>query len=226
MKTPAGSPIPIPNAHGLRRAQSSRAAVGFLIALFCLTTPVAATVTTQPSTGALQKRLLALQARIDALTARQQASQAHNDAVLRQISNDADQHSQLMSAGVASTGNVSAGYDPDTGFFLQSDDGNFSIHPGLLLQMRYDINYRNQIPAGHAGVTGKQGDDTQTGFEITRFRLSLAGNVISPLLTYYIQVAQDSSMAQVTLLDAYAMYRISAIPTGDKSRPIQRPRLA
>ena len=108
-----------------------------------------------------------------------------------------------MSAGLPPLA-ISAGYDPETGFFLPVDDGNFSIHPGLLLQARYDINYRNQILPGRGGVTGKQGDDTQTGFEITRFRLSLDGNVISPLLTYYIQVAQDASMAQVTLLDAYA----------------------
>jgi hypothetical protein len=205
MKTPNTRSISTPNAHG--------AAVGFLITLLILTTPAIslAAATTQPSANAaMQKRLEALQARIDALTARQQASQVRNDAVLHQISNDADQHSQLMSAGIASAGNVSAGYDPQTGFFLQSDDGNFSIQPGLLLQMRYGVNYRNQIPAGHGGTTGKQGDDTQTGFEITRFRLSLAGNVISPLLTYYTQVAQDSSMAHATLLDAYGMYRLSA----------------
>jgi hypothetical protein len=213
MKPPNINRIPIPNAHGLRRAQSSRAAVGILTALLCLTMPIVshAAPTTQPSTtAAMQKRLLALQARIDELSARQQATQARNEAVMRQISNDADQHSQLMSANIASAGNVSAGYEPDTGFFLQSDDGNFSLRPGLLLQTRYDVNYRNQILPGRGGVTGKQGDDTENGFEITRFRLSLAGNVVSPLLTYYIQVAQDSSMPHMTLLDAYAMYRVSA----------------
>jgi hypothetical protein len=182
-------------------------------ALLCLAMPVVsfAAATTQPSTtAAMQKKLAALQARIDALSTRQQASQARNDAVMRQIRDDADEQSQLMSIGIASAGNVSAGYDPDTGFFLQSDDGNFSIHPSLLLQARYDVNYRNQILPGHGGITGKQGDDTQNGFEITRFRLSLDGDVISPLLTYYLQVAQDSSMPHATLLDAYAMYRVSA----------------
>ena len=167
-----------------------------------------------------------VQARIDELSARQQASQARNDAVMSQIRADADQHSQLMSVGFTPTGNTFAGYDPETGFFLQSDDGNFSIHPGLLLQSRYDVNYRNQILPGHGGITDKQGDDTQTGFEITRFRLSLDGNVFSQLLTYYVQLAQDASMAHATLLDAYAMYRISAIPAGDKNRSIQRSRLA
>jgi hypothetical protein len=187
-----------------------------ITALFCLAAPhvsfaAASNPATQPSSNAaMQKRLVALQARIDELSARQQASQARNDAVMSQIRNDADQHSQLMSVGEVTAGNTFAGYDPETGFFLQSDDGNFSIHPGLLLQTRYDVNYRNQILPGHGGVTGKQGDDTENGFEITRFRLSIDGNVISQLLTYYIQVAQDSSMAHATLMDAYAMYRIGA----------------
>ena len=183
--------------------------------LLCLAIPVVSfgstlKPATQPSNAAMQKRILALQARIDQLAARQQAVQSHNEAVLRQISDDADRHSQLMSIGPASTGNVSGGYDPGIGFILQSDDGNFSLHPGLLLQFRYDVNNRNQILPGRGGVTGKQGDDTESGFEFTRFRLSLDGNVISPLLTYYMQAAQDSSMSHATLLDAYAMYHVSS----------------
>jgi hypothetical protein len=183
--------------------------------LFCLALPAIAqasspTPATQPSSRAvMQKRILDLQTRIDQLSARQQVAQTHNDAVLLQIQGDADQHSQLMSASAISAGNISAGYDPEIGFVLQTDDGKFSLHPGLLLQSRYDVNYRNQILPGEGGVVAKQGDDTQTGFEITRFRLSLDGNVLSQLLTYYIQVAQDSSMPHATLLDAYAMYRIS-----------------
>src|SRR5580704_10483355 len=114
--------------------------------LFCLTVPGVALASaekpaTQPSsTEAMQKRLLALQARLDQLAAKRQASQAHQDALLGQIRADADNRSQLMSVG-----GTASGYDPEIGFVLQSDDGNFSIHPGLLLQARYDVNYRNQI---------------------------------------------------------------------------------
>jgi hypothetical protein len=158
----------------------------------------------------MQEKLQALQARIDALSARQQATQARDAAVLGQIRADADQHSQLMSVGTADPSGISTAYDPDVGFVLATNDGNFSIHPGLLVQARFDVNDRNQILPGHSGVTGKVGDDTQTGFEIARFRLSMDGNVLSPLLTYYLQVAQDSSMSQITLLDAYGLYRIGA----------------
>jgi len=183
----------------------------FFAALLCLALPaisLAADPATQPaSTAAMQQRIAALQARIDALLAHQQAK---NDAVMQQMQADAQQHSQLMSIGNETTGDISGGYDPDIGFLLESADGSFSIHPGLLLQGRYDVNDRNRILPGYGGVTGKVGDDTQTGFEFTRFRLSIDGNVISPLLNYYVQVAQDSSMSGMTLLDAYALYRVSS----------------
>lgn len=166
---------------------------------------------TQPSSKSeMDKKIASLQARIEQLTASQEASQSKNDAVMRQIRDDAEQRSQLLSVTTVSSGNVSGGYDPDIGFILESDDGNFSIHPGVLFQARYDVNDRNQIVPGHGGVTDKQGDDTQDGFEITRFRLSIDGNVLSPLLNYYLQVAQDSSMAHATLLDAYVLYRVSS----------------
>ena len=207
--------------------------MGFLTALLCVAMPVASfaaapTPATQPSSSAaMQKNSGACTRGSIELSARQQASQARNDAVMSQIRADADQHSQLMSVGFTPTGNTFAGYDPETGFFLQSDDGNFSIHPGLLLQLRNDVNYRNQILPGHGGITDKQGDDTQTGFEITRFRLSLDGNVFSQLLTYYVQLAQDASMAQRDPLGRLCdVSHRAAIPAGDKNRSIQGSRLA
>jgi hypothetical protein len=169
----------------------------------------AAPATRPSSNAAMEKRIQALQTRINQLAAAQQANQAQTDAVMRQIRDDADAHSQLLSDSLPSTGNVSGGYDPDIGFILESDDGNFSIHPSVLIQARYAVNDRNQILPGDGGVTGKEGDDTEEGFELTRFRLSFDGNVLSPLLHYYLQVAQDSSMAHAELLDAYILYRVS-----------------
>ena len=120
-----------------------------------------------------------------------------------QIQNDAKEQSKL-----ASMVDLSAGYDPDIGFLLQTDDGNFSIHPSVLAQFRYTLNNRNAIYPGDGGANGATNNDTQNGFEVTRFRLSLDGNVINPQLNYYVQIGQDSSMSQVTLLDAYALYRV------------------
>jgi hypothetical protein len=174
------------------------------LAVLLLATPVFADApSTRPSQReALQRRLLALQSRIDQLSQKQTPSDIQ---VMDQIQADATRHSQLMS-----TVGVSGQYDPDLGFILQTDDGNYSIHPGILVQGRYVINERNAIYPNHGGVTGKVNDDTQSGFEITRFRLSFDGNVIGPGLTYFVQVAQDSSMSSLTLLDAYIMYRVSA----------------
>lgn len=118
------------------------------------------------------------------------------------------------------------GYDPNVGFIIQSDDGAFSLHPSLLIQARYSANDRNRIIPGEGGITGKEGDDTEDGFEIARLRLSVDGNALTPLLNYYVLVADDASMNQATLLDAYVLYRVSAISAGRQTRAVQGPALA
>ena len=173
--------------------------------------------TSRPSDAALRRKIADLDARIDRLQAQ---SAARQSAVMHQIQDDADTHSKFISDVP-----FFSGYDPDVGFIIQSDDGNFSLHPGILMQFRNVTDYRNRIPAGDGGVTGKQGDDTQNGFELTRFRLTLDGNLFSQLLTYYIQLADDASMGQLTLLDAYAMYRVGlqsplAIKVGQFKDPV------
>jgi hypothetical protein len=159
---------------------------------------------TQPSSPQeMQRRILALQAKIDEL--KSQSDQQQNQDAVQHVLDDSQRQSQLLSIAPFPTG-----YDPNVGFVLQSPDGNFSLHPGLLMQFRGVVNDRNRITPGHGGVTGEQGDNTETGFEMTRFRLTLDGNAISPLLTYYIQFAQDAQNAASGLLDAYAMYRVSS----------------
>lgn len=171
----------------------------------------------RPSPAELQRKLADLQARIDRLQAQ---SAARRGAVMRQIEVDADKHSQFLSDVP-----FFSGYDPEVGFVVQSDDGNFSFHPSVLMQFRDVTDYRSRINPGQGGVTGKQGDDTQNGFEMTRLRLTLDGNLFSQLLTYYVQLADDASMSQMTLLDAYAMYRIGlqsplAIKVGQFKDPV------
>ncbi|MGD0460970.1 MAG: hypothetical protein ABSB74_00635 [Tepidisphaeraceae bacterium] len=166
-------------------------------------TPPAAT---QPaSTQAMQKKIQDLQARIDALESHPAKPRCDPADVMGAIVDDADRRSQLLSTSPAPMG-----YDPNVGFIIQSDDGAFSLHPSLLLQARYSAEDRNRILPGHGGITGKQGDDTKNGFEITRLRLSVDGNALTPLLNYYVLVADDAEMSQAKLLDAYVMYRVSA----------------
>jgi hypothetical protein len=192
-----------------------------LFFLFLVAAPLASRApgapTSRPSQEEMRKKIADLEDRIDRL---QTKSAAKQSAVMQEIQADADRHSELMSeVGFFS------GYDPDVGFIVQSEDGNFSFHPGVLMQFRNVTDFRSRIPAGEGGVTGKQGDDTQNGFEMTRFRLTLDGNLFSQLLTYYVQFADDASMHQMTLLDAYAMYRISlqsplAIKVGQFKDPV------
>src|ERR1700722_3906849 len=187
--------------------QFSIIAASLCLAFLTRVCPAAtASPATQPSTKQeMQKRIHDLQARIDAIESKRAHSQPDSTDVMAPIVNDAEQHSQLLSAGSA----AAVGYNPQIGFITQSDDGAFSLHPSILIQTRYVVNNRNQILPGHEGITGKIGDDTQNGFEITRLRFSVDGNALTPLLNYYVQIADDASMTQATVLDAYLMYRLS-----------------
>lgn len=180
------------------------------VACFTRVCPAAPPPATQPAASeTMQKKIQDLQTRIDRLEAhRAEANRAQpqggQNEVMDQIVDDAEQRSQFLAPAY-----IAAGYDPNLGFVLQSDDGNFSMHPSLLLQARYTANDRNQILPGKGGITAKQGDDVEDGFEITRFRFSLDGSVMTPLLNYYVLFAKDAQMPQATLLDAYVMYRSS-----------------
>lgn len=198
-----------------------RRGISFVAALFFAFMSLPAAAQTRPSTRPaspqeLQQKIIELQAKIDQLKS---GSTDQPDAV-QHVLDDSQRQSQLLSIAPFTTG-----YDPDVGFLLQSPDGNFSLHPGLLMQFRGVADDRNRIDPGHGGITGQQGDNTETGFEITRFRFTLDGNAISPLLTYYIQVAQDAQNASSGLLDAYLMYRISpqsplAVKLGEFKDPL------
>jgi hypothetical protein len=159
-----------------------------------------------PSTAAMLERVHALEGRINQLQDQQSKTQADVTAAINDMLATADRNSKLMA--VSPTG-LASGYDPNTGFVLQSGDGNFLMHPGVLFQFRNMTSYRAGIPAGGGGETAKTGDDTQNGFVVSRLRLTLDGNVINPNLTYFFQVADDNGSGGLTLYDAYFMERIS-----------------
>ncbi len=166
---------------------------------------------TQPSNiQAMQQRIHDLESRVNDLESRKASpsndrlSPADVSAVERAVLADADQHTQMNVLAFPS------GYDSQNGFVLQSSDGNFSIHPGALFQFRFNGDTRNDVPNPGGGIAGGQGGDGQTGFELTRMRLSLDGNLFNPQITYYFQVGQDTNMGAVSLFDAYLVYRVSA----------------
>ncbi len=113
---------------------------------------------------------------------------------------DADQHSQLFTVSPIGTG-----YDPSKGFVIASDDGNFLLHPFLLLQVRDVTNWRDEGKSDGAS-------DTQNGFEIRRMQIGFDGNVFNPNWTYRLFIQTDRSGGDASLFDAWVKYRFPDTP--------------
>lgn len=124
-------------------------------------------------------------------------SQAEMDA---QMLRDADQHSQLFTETPFMTG-----YNPDKGFVIASDDGNFLLHPFLLLQVRDVTNFRQQNLSDDRS-------NTENGFEIRRMQIGFDGNVFSPDVTYRIFIQTDRSGGDASLFDAWVKYHFPNTP--------------
>jgi hypothetical protein len=136
-------------------------------------------------------------ARLEAAQAATQPSAADTTAAIAQVLHDADLHSQFA----LMTPDSEAGWDPNTGIYLKSDDGNFLIHPFVLLQVRNVSNFREEEKTGGSS-------DSQNGFEIRRMQLGADGNVYSPDLTYRIFVQTDRAGGDASLFDAWVRYHI------------------
>ncbi|MDP9174135.1 MAG: OprO/OprP family phosphate-selective porin [Planctomycetota bacterium] len=169
---------------------------------------------TAPPSGAavssnvqMQAKIQALEGRINELESQEARTQADVTAAIHDVLADADKRSKLMSVAPME---FPTGYDSNVGFVLQSADGNFSMHPGALFQFRNQTSYRTSIPAGGGGETASTGTDTQNGFNISRMRFTVDGNLYSPNLMYYFQVADDNAAGSLSLLDAYVTYRLSS----------------
>lgn len=164
----------------------------------------------------MQQKIDQLEAQVQALEARDAQTNdvqtnADDAATFQKIQSAADDQSKLMSVGVGMTG-----YDPDTGFNISSDDGNFLLHPWVLAQFRGAYNDRQSVQTFDDGIyPGGGTTDPQTGshehdgFEIHHLMLGLDGHVVSPLLQYFFMIDVPSSGGTETLQDAYATYRCS-----------------
>ena len=156
--------------------------------------PASALAQQEPSREQLQQELADLKARIAALEAKQQqdATLAADQQTKQDVITDAEKRSKLGGGGSP----VTAGYDK--GFFIKSEDGNFSLRPGVQVQFRYVSNFGDDT----------DGDDTvDDGFELRRTRWRSDGNVLSPDLTYSFVFDANRSGGNVTLLDAWAAYK-------------------
>lgn len=166
---------------------------------------VAAAAAQPESHGDLKQTIDALQAQIDQLRAQQQKIQEEQRQRQEQSSFDdvlreADRHTRLLDMS-----GTTAGYDPNRGFVLRSDDGNFLWHPYILLHVRDVTTWRRDAkPGGH--------DDTQNGLEIRRIQLGFDGNLFTPDLTYRIFWQSDRSTGILSLFMAWVQYHIPDTP--------------
>ncbi len=155
--------------------------------------------------AALEAKVEALENKVDRLEANQQQTKAAVDAEIQNVRHDADvRNTQILSYKPPLT----SGYDPTAGFVIRSEDGAFSLRPGLVLDVRNDTSYRQSIPKGGGGEVARTGDDTQNGFDISRLRLTLAGNY-TEAINYFVQF-QDDQGSSFGLLDAYITYHLGA----------------
>ena len=117
-------------------------------------------------------------------------------SVVEDVLADADTRSSMLAAG------MTAGYDD--GAVISSADGNWLLRTNLLLQTRFLFNNQDANPNGES-------DSTRWGFEVTRAKFSLTGNVVSPDWFYRIDIETSSNAGVIGdertgVLDAYAGY--------------------
>ena len=118
---------------------------------------------------------------------------------------------------------IVAGYDPNVGFVIRSSVGQFSFHPGFVIDVRNMTSYREKLSPTSGSEVPTPRYSTQNGFDITRFRMTFDGN-FTKSINYFVQL-QDDQGTSFGLLDAYITYRFSptfplAIKVGQFKDPI------
>ncbi len=152
----------------------------------------------EPTQQQLLEQMKVLQSKVERLEAKQEqtakaADTREVDATADRVLKDAERRSQLLADGEGFTAGYSKGK-----FLIQSADGNFYFHPGLIFQVRNAVNFRDNAKNG--------GDDFQEGFEIRRAKFSFDGNVFTKDLTYKLQWQDSNNGGTPTLEWGYAQY--------------------
>ncbi len=120
-------------------------------------------------------------------------------SVVEDVLADADTRSSMLAQG------MTAGYDD--GAVISSSDGNWLLRTNLLLQTRFMFG-NMESPAGEPV------DSTAWGFEVTRARFMLSGNVVSPEWFYRVDIETTGAATgagvgtdtRTGVLDAYSGY--------------------
>jgi hypothetical protein len=146
----------------------------------------------QPTYEELQKQLAELQSRVRAIEQQQQQAAGSDEVrkTVEDIVKDAEQRSKFIAVDQTLT----AGYDKS--FYIRSEDGAFTLRPGLLMQLR---NVTNFVDEDDGGI--------QNGFEFRRVRPRVDGTAFTEDFSYTVVLDVARSGGGVSLLDAFVQYR-------------------
>jgi hypothetical protein len=153
----------------------------------------------QPGQAELQKQLEQLQQQVKELQA-QRAAPAYTagdvDATVDSVLHDSARRSQLL----AETGGFMGGWMDDK-FTIRSEDGNYSMSPGIQMQFRSVTTYNQNANNGK--------DNTDNGFEVRRLKFSLDGTAITKNLYYNFVWATDRKTGNLVNEEAYVQYKFA-----------------
>lgn len=180
-----------------------------VMAVIALGAGYACAQTSAPEIQALQAQIQQLQAQVDEL--KNQQAQVLNtadvDLTVDQVMRDAAARSQLLQVQ-----GFTAGWNNER-FVVQSDDGNYSLRPGLQLQFRHVINSRDT----------DHGQETDHGFEMKRVKFSIDGNFMSKRLTYFFLWSSQTNGGNLFLEHAWVKYALNdnwAVRGGQMGNPV------
>ncbi|MCZ6444687.1 MAG: porin, partial [Planctomycetota bacterium] len=104
---------------------------------------------------------------------------------------DADTRASLLAQG------MTAGYD--NGAVIASADGNWLLRTNILMQQRFVLN-------SQSAATGSPTDEDRWGFENTRTKFILSGNVVSPDWFYRVDINVGVGTGRTGTGNAYLGY--------------------
>jgi hypothetical protein len=133
----------------------------------------------------LESRLVAVESQSsDSWLTEQRADEVR--ALVQDVLADADTRSSLLSQG------MTAGYDD--GAVIASADGNWLLRTNMHMQQRYVLNFGENVAITAGAFAGESTDDDRWGFENTRTKFILSGNVVSPEWFYYVDINVGSAV--------------------------------
>jgi phosphate-selective porin OprO and OprP len=151
-----------------------------------------------------QQQIDALQKKIEQLESQREADKEEIEKV---VAEDKDAWYKKFKAGY------------NKGFFLESDDGNFSMKMKFRTQLQFAVDNTDDKQTGEK--------DTATNFNIRRFRIYWEGHVFRPWFNYLFQISADNN-GNFILRDAYldAAYDTRIFPRGGQFKvPFNREEL-